>query len=129
MSERILITRHAAERYIERVKPGLTIDQATRELRALVLIDEPHPEPPDWKADEIREEGELFMEPCDGIAFAVRGRSLMTVLTRAGTDSKTAERRRQRKARNRAKKQSRRRKSHDKYGLPRGRTDEWRQDV
>jgi len=130
MTDEILITRHAAERYIERVKPGIDVDQATRELRALMRLDSFRPEPPDWQTGETPgEDHRLYMEPCDGVALAVVGRTLKTVLTRAGTSPERARQRRARKAQRRASRRARRWKNNDKHGLARGRTDEWRQDV
>lgn len=43
------LTRHAVERYCERVKPGLGPLAARRELWALIqLADEPAEQPPAW---------------------------------------------------------------------------------
>lgn len=129
MSDEILITRHAAERYIERVRPGIDVAQATRELRALMRMDSFRPESPDWQTGESPgQDQRLYMEPCDGVALAVVGRTLKTVLTRAGTSPERMSQRRARKARKRASRKARRWKNTDKHGLPRGRTDEWRQD-
>lgn len=129
MSDEIVITRHAAERYIERVKPGIDLTQATRELRALMLVDSFRPEPPVWKPNETPDhETPLYMEPCDGIALAVVGHTLKTVLTRAGTSPERAAQKRQEKARKRARRRAKRWKNNDKAGLPKGRNDQWRND-
>lgn len=46
---RVIITTHAIERYIERVRPGLDHDSAKNDILRLALVGEFSPGPPEWK--------------------------------------------------------------------------------
>lgn len=103
-SESLYVSRHAVERYVERVKPCLTFDQARIELEALAQMDaELSPAPPGWKNGGVEYPDTAYSEPCPGIALALRDGLVVTVLTRAENsvevrESKRAERRRRKRA-------------------------------
>lgn len=80
------VTSHAVQRYMERVKPALGFDTAKGELDALVaMAGEPHGKP-DWHflPEYTSEAAEHYFTLSDGIAAAVKGGAVVTVLTRGG---------------------------------------------
>jgi hypothetical protein len=97
------LTDHCIEQYVARVKPGLKLEAAKRELIALVkLAGDPVPE-----LDYAHENG-MFLEITDGIALALDRFSpskqrwmAITVLTRGGHNEVVTTERRARKRRRR----------------------------
>jgi hypothetical protein len=76
-------TNHAVERYIERVKPALSAVVARQELEALIEMSLPSsPTPPAWLS-AFEPDTEAFLELSDGIAGAVKGNTVTTILVRA----------------------------------------------
>lgn len=100
------VTRHACEKYVERVKPYLTVKQARAELERLLDAGTVCGQPCWHKA--VREDvlPDFYVELADGIACPIRHGVVMTVLTRAGmTEGARAHRnraKRQRRNRHRA---------------------------
>lgn len=95
------VTKHAIERYIERVKPACEPKFARVELMALVRVSELQSEPPPWVQDHRGDRS--YMVPTDGVALVVVGRKVTTVLTRGGHDeAKTVQRRIEKRKKRRA---------------------------
>lgn len=86
----IRLTEHAIERYHERVRPSLEVDQARREARWVLDYANVTPLRPDWWYEAPRGENELvaYAMVGDGIAFglALRGAKYyaITCCTRGG---------------------------------------------
>lgn len=77
MSATPCISRHAVERFIERVRPGIDPDRALAEMRALLAAATPTPTAPEWVAGQ--NESCLLL---GDICFPVNGDTVTTVLTR-----------------------------------------------
>lgn len=85
---RIHLSRHAIERYRERVKPAFDLDACEAELERLVLMSEEAVEELDWEHD-TGERADCYLILSDGIALALvhssdRGFLAKTCLTRCG---------------------------------------------
>lgn len=85
----VVVTQHAAERYVERVKPALTVSQAAVEIRHLAELAGEPTEKPSWVInEERREQMDGWLPISDGICLPlhrVNGRWVArTILTRAG---------------------------------------------
>lgn len=109
------LTDHAITRYQQRVKPGLEHEVARTELEALV---EAAPEPsskPSWLylPEEATEAAEHYLMLSDGIVAPIRGRTVVAVITRAGSNTE------HRRNKNAAK--ARRRRRHKKQPMRPGR--------
>jgi len=98
------LSRHAVERYNERVRPTLDLDQAGDELEQLrAECGEWSEEPPYWVnlPDDYQADGWLRLG--DGIAFTVERNVVVTCLVRGGRSDigreRRAKRRRARRAR------------------------------
>lgn len=107
---RVVIAQHAAERYVERVKPCLTVSAAAAELIRLAELAGDPGEKPAWvRNDERREQMDGWLTICDGICLPLRraGDRLVaqTVLTRAGLSPEARAARK--RAKQKAKKQDR----------------------
>ena len=79
------ISRHAVERYTQRVKPALDPEAAEAEMEALLAAaGEPTKTPPSWcHPDPAYANVDVtYVVVSDGIAFALRGRYVATVLVR-----------------------------------------------
>ena len=63
------ISKHAAERYIERVKPGLALPAARAELEHLVRLAEFTAQPPQWAISTIPRT--LYAVLADSIALPI----------------------------------------------------------
>lgn len=75
------VTRHAVERWQERVRPALDLDQCRAELLALVrAAGQPSSEQPAWHTRAVP--NSLYLNISDGIACTVQDGSVTTVLTR-----------------------------------------------
>ena len=57
----IELSRHAVERFRERVRPGLDVDAASDELARLAAIGEIHEEAPEWLASRQRQVASLYL--------------------------------------------------------------------
>lgn len=103
----VQITRHALERYLQRVKPALDPEVAEAEMEALLAAaGEPTKAPPDWCEPDpaYSTVNATYLEVSDGIAFAFRGRYVATVLVRGAMSTE------RRKSINRAKARERSRR-------------------
>lgn len=99
------VTQHACERYIDRVKPYLTVKQARAELERLLEMGTVRGQPCWHKAVHVDEESvpDFYVELSDGIACPVRDGWVITVLTRAGmTEGSRSYRNRKKKQRRQA---------------------------
>jgi hypothetical protein len=79
------LSDHAVVRYHERVRPGLTLDQAGDELERLLAAHGRWAERPDWVSDELPANRWVLLG--DGIAFPVEGDVMVSCVTRAGYSS------------------------------------------
>jgi hypothetical protein len=80
----IKLTRHAIDRFNERVRPTLEPDQAENELHRLLALGQ-RVEHLDWYfCDDPSEMPDYFLELSDGIALAIKNGYAMTCLTRGG---------------------------------------------
>lgn len=82
------LTRHAIERYIERVKPALNERAAEKELSILVdAAGEAGPKPT-WLylPPEVTQAADLYLTLSDGIAAPVAGALVLSVITRGGSN-------------------------------------------
>lgn len=100
--KRVIVTQHAAERYVERVKPALTVSAAAVEVATLAELAGDPSEKPKWVAnDERRGQVDAWLTICEGICLPLyhkRGRWIArTVLVRAGLSPERRESRRQKK--------------------------------
>jgi hypothetical protein len=113
---RYRITQHARARYVERIKPLLTTEQAEAELsRLLDMAGEPSPELPKWAPLHLHD-ADAWLEIAPGILCPLtrekKGYVVCSVLARAGCppevrEARAAERRR-RKAKRRFEKRAER---------------------
>ena len=82
---KLVVSEHAADRYVERVKPHLTRDEAIAEIERLAQLGGYADEVPEWVNGET--EADLWFIPCDGIAIPCqRGATTLfasTTLTRS----------------------------------------------
>jgi hypothetical protein len=121
MIEGLQITNHAADRYVERVKPLLDREGARSEILRLLptarLIDFPA-----W-IDQSKHQGELAVELTDGIVAVVRDRWMVTICIRGSMKEKTRKSRNKRNSHDRARAQYR--KIGNKERRP---TPEWNPD-
>lgn len=108
MSERLTITKHAAKRYQERVKPALDLVRAKAELEILVnSAGEPSPIPPAWKLPSLEDEGRTYLEPSEGICLVIAGQMVTTVAIRAEQAPEFARAKREQKRREKQKRRAR----------------------
>lgn len=104
------ITRHAVERYIERIKPALDEPAARRELEALLDLAEPLERPPVWIEWRI---GMTYHSLSDGIIAAEAANGYVTtILIRGGCSEKARARRKSRRVQ---KREERRYEDRDRY--------------
>lgn len=109
---RVWVTPHAAERYVERVKPCMEVRRASWELGRLCMAAR-QVEKPEWAGDDG---SDVWLELSDGIVVAVTlptrvGRlpAALTVLIRGGMDESRRQRRNAARARRRAARRTRNR--------------------
>jgi hypothetical protein len=81
---RVFVTDHAVERYQERVKPALDLEQAQAEVMRLLPGLEFTFERPVWAAAADQPHTEWVMVG-DGIAFVVHGERVVRCVTRSET--------------------------------------------
>ena len=72
------VTRHAVDRYVERVKPALGDEQARRELEALLELAVRCGRPSWWEGP--RRSGDVYVLLAPGVVGAVKGLLLTTVV-------------------------------------------------
>jgi hypothetical protein len=105
------ISRHAAERYVERCKPHLTVDQAKTELRALIDLSPPMvgiQDRPRWVGPipPLKNKVGLvagYVIVADSLALPVSGDGhVITLLERGGDKPERVQRRREGRRRRRA---------------------------
>jgi hypothetical protein len=101
------VSRHAIERYQERVKPGLSYDRAKVELEVLARSGKPGPEPPTWKLPSLIENDRTYLEPSDGICLVVKAGLVTTVAIRAEQAPEFARAKREQRRREKQKRRSR----------------------
>lgn len=86
MGERIIVSDHAASRYVERVRQGITLGRAHAELEALIDLAGETSDTLPW-VPESPPDADGYLILSDGICLALRrnkGRLVgITVLTRA----------------------------------------------
>jgi hypothetical protein len=90
MGVRVRATVHAAERFVERVRPGLDVAAGGRELERLVaefgrIVSEPA-----WMPDAGR--GATYVEISDGVVVAVQSGRAITVGVRSSMSPARRER-------------------------------------
>lgn len=101
-----MITIHAVEQYVARVKPAFTAEQAREEIERLIVGVRPQDEPPAWSRPDPAHVGQSYLTVSDGITFVVAANnSVITVLVRGGRSEET---KRNRKAAKRAERAKRR---------------------
>lgn len=104
----VRVTRHAVDRYVERVRPTLTYDEGFEELRRLVQWKVPQ-RLPVWAAESLGDDRDdvLAVEISEGIVMVVeRATSLKgvdcwlgtTIIVPGGLTEARRERRKQKKA-------------------------------
>jgi hypothetical protein len=97
------LTDHSVEQYVARVKPALTIQQAKREMLALLGAGyECLPDPPPWTSPDAGHEGQSFISITDGICFVVKGQRVVTCLTIGGRSDENKARRKAARKKERA---------------------------
>jgi hypothetical protein len=118
----IWVSDHAADRYVERVKPSLTRKQARREIEGLAkLAGEPQPY---CRYAPEQMEFEAYLELAPGIAIALRphDRDTMLVVTTIIQGSSTpGEVRRRREEKRKRKQKSRAQKRKERIARKTGR--------
>lgn len=90
------VTKHALERYGERVMPALDGPPLFEQLRRVMLLAEWTTVQPDWLVNPEPTDGWLVLD--GSIVFPVRGGWLMTCLTRHAPSDAGRERRREYRA-------------------------------
>ncbi len=106
------ISNHAAERYIERVRPLPSLAAAKRELGALLDEERLTDRCPTWAAQMIAWPGTLFLPISDGIVAVVSNRVVITIVVRHGFSPEARRRRNERKALRRLARQTRAKNRH-----------------
>ena len=92
----IHVSDHAVERYVDRVKPCLTPEQAREEMtRLLEHVCGFSDQPPVWHTSE--EPFEVYAIVTDGIAFGIKHGIAVTCITRGGVGEEVREYRNQRR--------------------------------
>lgn len=109
---RLSVSRHAAERFVDRVRPGLLVDDGARELVRLSSAGSLQPQAPDWLRTEQRPAFYLLLTPDIAVPVDVASNGstyyARTVLTRPVARSRTRQqRRRQARRTRRARRDSR----------------------
>lgn len=123
---RIVLSKHAVQRYVDRVRPGLDTGRAAAELETLLRVGEFVERPPAWAADaRVTQTTVGWVLLTDGVAMPVEqklGHMLaMTVVTRGGM---TPERRARRNAKAKRRREIRRaRHAREKSARNRGRKE------
>ena len=108
-------SKHAVDRYHERVKPALPVWKAKAELEAFVAQATELAEAPPWHVDP--EPGARHFEITDGICAVVRDELVTTVVVRGGHCDRITDRRRDYKRRQRSRRAAKRQK-HKRNGRP-----------
>lgn len=94
------LREHAVERYHERVRPALTLEQATAELLHVIEFASWTRVRPEWHkiGDAVADRPtDAWLLLGDGVAFPVHGNSIVTCVTNAGGSPATRERRAERR--------------------------------
>jgi hypothetical protein len=100
-----LATRHAIERYVERVKPAVDDRHARMEIEALARTVEAVDQPPSWAISTRPDDGGRWLHVTEDISFICQGDRVVSVLTR---DSMSDERREKRRIEKRKRRRQRR---------------------
>lgn len=108
----VILTRHAVERYIERVKPMLDYEQALDELARLLKMADWGAPAPTWA--QTRRDATGWVVIADSIAFPVVTNRLMTCLTRGEVGAELRLLRAGEPRGDRARRQRKRKKQHGK---------------
>jgi hypothetical protein len=104
----IRLTKHAVERYHERVKPALPAWKAKRELEAFIVQATELTEAPSWHLNP--EPDCRHFEIADGICAVVRDEVVTTVVVRGNHSDRITDRQRDYKRKERARRAHKRRK-------------------
>lgn len=115
-------SKHAVQRYQERVKPALPIHRAKLELEAFVEQARELTEAPPWHLNP--EPGSRHFEIADGICAVVRNEVVTTVVIRGSHAEDIEDRKRQYKRKQRARRAHKRRKF-KRNGRPEEAVDAW----
>lgn len=91
--EDVRFTAHAQDRYIERVRPGLTRGQANEQLERLRPCMQLKTEPPEWAFSAVEASNEAWLWLGDDVAFPVESGWALTCLTKGTIPKKTRARR------------------------------------
>ena len=113
---RLRVSRHAVERYHERVRPSLSLDRAERELRRVVDVAVFAPRP-EYASSLNIDPGNEWLVLGD-VAFLVRDGALVSCITRGSIGDELRERRAERKRERRLERAGQREK---RYGRVRAR--------
>lgn len=114
--ESIILSKHAVERFQERVRPGLTVEAAEEELARLVLFADVVEQAPAWHVNRAAQEAPAYLliadvilplKPTGGATFVAT-----TCLPRAGISEAA-------RARRNGARQRRHRARHDQRGRER----------
>jgi len=76
------ISSHAVSRFQERVRPGISPEQARNLIGGLLADHTPSSEPPAWKHQRAGDNNSTYIEASDGICFILNDRNVVTVITR-----------------------------------------------
>lgn len=98
-----VVSEHAVEQYVARVKPALTLRRAKIEIEGLIQrLDCPvQAEPPYWVKPAPEHVGQDYLILCEGIAFPLVHGRLVTCLVAGCTSEATKANRKAKKERRR----------------------------
>lgn len=94
------LREHVTERYQERVRPGLSVEQATAELVQVLVHARWTRVRPEWHnvGDDVADRPtDAWLLLGDDVAFPLHGNLIVTCVVRAGVSDATRERRSQRR--------------------------------
>lgn len=108
----LILSRHAVQRYQDRVRPALDLDQVEAELRRILPLEGRFTAmPPEW-VDSEDSDGWVLLG--DDIAFVVQADHVFTCLTRAEPSEES--RQRQNEGRAKRKERAGRKGTREKHG-------------
>lgn len=101
---RLSVSRHAAERFVDRVRPGLLVNDGAQELARLSGTGSLQPQAPDWLRTEQRPAFYLLLTPDIAVPVDLASNGsyhARTVLTRPVAKSRTRQQQRRQARRKR----------------------------
>ena len=102
------MTHHCIERFHERFRPALEVNQARAELRRLIRHGRIDPEPPEWLAGRMRQEADAYLVVGEDLVLPLAAPDPLdpmvakTCISRGGISAAAREHRNVRKRRRRA---------------------------